>query len=81
MPDRITDAELLARLADCPPVGSRWVHRSGFLAVVTGCAIEEATLFPLVLYRHAGEAAGCPVFARPLASFLDRFTAEPPAKD
>lgn len=71
MSDRITDAELLARMADCPPVGSRWVHRSGLHVVVTGCAIEEATLVPLVLYRH-GDAG--PVFARPLASFLDRFT-------
>ncbi len=77
--DRIPDAELLARLEGCPRYGSTWQHAGGALVCIVGRAIDEATLEPLVLYRHIAGGADLPedpTFARPLASFRERFTQE-----
>jgi hypothetical protein len=74
-PPHLTEEELLSRLADCPESGSIWRHFKGALVRVVVCSLDEATLQPLVTYRHEGEAGGPPppsqvVFTRPLARFL-----------
>ena len=58
--------QLLALLKDCPAPGTRWRHYRGGLYVVTGSAVDEGTLEPLVLYRPHG---GVPTWARPLRSW------------
>jgi hypothetical protein len=63
----------VAELAQCPPAGSRWRHRSGGeYLVVCACLIEES-LTPAVAYRPMAESG--PAWVRPLDEFLDgRFT-------
>ncbi len=62
----IRPEELRARLARCPPVGSRWRSHQGEEYTVEGCALQEANFKPLVLLRK--EATGI-VYARSLGLF------------
>ena len=81
MKDEATLSAALAAIAErAPPAGSWWTHvRAGGLYRVTGAAVHEETLEPLVTYW----SAACGVtWARPLALFTDgRFVpaAAPPA--
>lgn len=74
------ETELLARLADCPRRGSWWTHRRGALVRVVCCSLDEATLEPLVTYRHAQDdmrpLSESVLWTRPLAAFLERFIPE-----
>lgn len=74
MRDRLTVDELWRLLADCPRVGSRWRHKkTGNLYRVTGRAIGEAVLTPLVLYQsYASELP----WARPLEEWREKFVEE-----
>ena len=75
---RPTDAELLARLAECPPFGSRWRHYRGGVVYVCGSALDEATLAPLVLYCHSLESGDERLtFARPLSDWQAFVETEP----
>lgn len=73
MSDRaeVPSEELERRLADCPEAGTLWTHsKSGRRYRVTGRAVLEATLEPLVLYQPAAGPEGV-VWARPLAAWRE----------
>lgn len=55
----MTHAELAERLCDARellPIGSTWRHWKGADYVVMYVSLDEATLQPLVTYRHDGLA-------------------------
>lgn len=59
--------ELARKLARCPASGAKFRHyQTGLVYVVLGCAIEEATMEPLVLYLPEDEDV---MFARPFAEW------------
>ncbi len=50
---RKTHEELAAELRKCPQKGSRWQHyRTHDVYTVTGVAIDEHSLYPLVIYTN-----------------------------
>jgi len=61
--EKRTDEDLLALLANCPKLGTVWVHyKTGNLYLVVGAAIAEATQEPLVIYHREVNSL---MFARP----------------
>jgi hypothetical protein len=68
---KVPSEELERRLADCPAAGTLWTHtKSGRRYRVTGRAVLEATLEPLVLYQPAAGPDSV-VWARPLAAWRE----------
>lgn len=54
-----------------PVIGSRWLHvKSGNVYQVTGKALREADLEPVVTYTRS-DAGWHPAWVRPLSEFLD----------
>jgi len=70
--EKLSYAELTARLEKCPPRGTRWWHwkNPGRIYWVAGAAIAEATQQPLVLYAPE-DVKPAVVFARPLAEWTE----------
>lgn len=65
---RLTDDQLLEIMERCPPFNATYRHsESGRDVVVLGGAIDEATLEPVVYYRHTASPVR---FVRSLADFF-----------
>lgn len=86
MPDDRLDAALALIARAGPDPGSVWRHRQGHVYRVVACAVREADLSPVVVYRDEYPQGGlfdrklAVNWTRPLAEFSDgRFTLFAPA--
>ena len=72
----LSDADLKELLRFGPKPGSLWRHYKGGTYLVLTCALHEADLVPMVLYRKHEAGGHIPCWCRPLSEWDEVITVD-----